>query len=88
MSEPEPEPITAAAALDAESAMAAEGSIIVADTTPVPEAIWVYDHTEICGNKMRVKASDLTTFENRMRGECPTCMMPLGTPRPATAEDW
>lgn len=55
---------------------------------PEPEAVWVFDHTELCGNKMRVKESDVTDFVNRNRGECPTCMQPLGDPRPATAEDW
>lgn len=55
---------------------------------PEPEAVWVFDHTEVCGNKVRMKESDLTDFLNRVRGECPTCGQLLPSPRRATAEDW
>lgn len=53
-----------------------------------PEPVWVYDHTEQCGNKIRIRESQLVDFENRNRGECPTCMMALPEPRPSTPEDW
>jgi hypothetical protein len=53
-----------------------------------PEPIWVYDHTEQCGNKIRIRESQRAEFETRSRGECATCHMALPEARPATAEDW
>lgn len=55
---------------------------------PPPEPVWIYDHTGQCGNLIRIRESDRTAFENRNRGECPTCMQALPEARPATAEDW
>lgn len=53
-----------------------------------PEPVWVFDHTDVCGTKYRVRESQRTVFENQHRGTCPTCLNALPQCRPATAEDW
>lgn len=69
--------------------LAAEASVSVAvSAVPLPRSIWVFDHSMICGSRMRVEYRDLESFVKRLRGECPTCWAPLGDPRPAGPEDW
>ncbi|MEV0237580.1 hypothetical protein [Nonomuraea sp. NPDC050786] len=66
-----------------------EASVSVdASAVPLPRSIWVFDHSEICGSRMRVEYRDLASFIKRNRNECPTCWAPLGDPRPAGPEDW
>ncbi len=59
---------------------------------PIETVIWVFDHTDTesgqCGNKYRIRTQDVAEFQNRNRGTCPTCLLPLPDPRPATEEDW
>lgn len=69
--------------------LTAEASVSLdASAVPHPRSIWVFDHSGICGSRMRVEYQDLASFVKRNRNECPTCWAPLGEPRPAVPEDW